>query len=88
METATSISLAFNLFLAVFLVYLDWSRRRELRDKDEIIKDVTLKFMSRSTGEYLQAKGEPPENTKETPDRYVDLEDVRAEKLLEAEDLT
>lgn len=86
MEIATSISLAFNIFLAALLLYLDWSRRADSRNKDEVIKDLSLKLVSRNTVEYLQARGEPPKDTEETPEEYVDIEDVDSETLLKAED--
>jgi hypothetical protein len=86
MEIATSISLGFNLFLALLLVYLDWSRRTDAKIKDEVIKDLSLKLISRTPAEYVQAKGEAVKDTEETPQEYVDVEDVSPETLLEAED--
>ena len=86
METATYISLSFNFILLLILVYFDWSRRSDAKNKDEVIKDLSLKIISRTTAEYVQAKGKPPVETKETPDPYLDLDDVPTDKLLDAED--
>ena len=86
METATLISLSFNFFLVLLLLYFDWSRRSDSRNKDEVIKDLSLKVISRTSVEYLQAKGEPPKDSEEIVDPYVDLEEVETEKLFEAKD--
>lgn len=86
MEVATYISLSFNFILLLILVYFDWSRRTDARNKDDVIKDLSLKIISRTTAEYLQAKGEPPKETKETSDPYMDLEDVDTKTLLKAKD--
>lgn len=86
MEIATSVSIGFNFFLALLLVYLDWSRRSDSRTKDEVIKDLSLKLIARNTSEYTRAKGEPPQDSEDVKDPYVDLEDVDTETLFEAED--
>ena len=86
MEIAISISLIFNFILLGLLLYFDWSRKSDAKNKDEVIKDLSLKLIARTPSEYLQAKGEPVENTKEVPDPYVDLEEVDTEKLYTADD--
>ena len=86
METAILISLTFNFILLGLLLYFDWSRRSDAKNKDEVIKDLSLKVIARTPSEYLQAKGEPPENSEEVIEPYVDLEEVPTEKLFQAED--
>ena len=84
MEIATLISLSFNFLLVGLLLYFDWSRRSDGKNKDEVIKDLSLKVISRTPIEYMQAQGEPPENTPEVESPYVDLEEVDPEKLVGA----
>jgi len=81
METATLISLIFNFLLVFILLYFDWSRRSDGKNKDEIIKDLSLKLISRTTSEYVQASGKQVENTPEVESPYVDLEEIDPEKL-------
>ena len=81
MEIATLISLSFNFLLVGLLLYFDWSRRSDGKNKDEVIKDLSLKLISRSAVEYVQSKGEPVENTPEVESPYIDLEEVDPEKL-------
>lgn len=85
METATLISLTFNFLLIGILLYFDWSRKSDGKNKDEVIKDLSLKLISRSAVEYVQSKGEPVENTPEVESPYVDLEEADLEKLAGAE---
>jgi len=83
METATLISLIFNFLLLGLLLYFDWSRRSDGRNKDEVIKDLSLKVISRTPVEYLQASGKPAGNTPEVEDDYVDLEEIPSDKIEE-----
>ena len=83
MEVATSISLIFNFLLTVLLLYFDLSRKSDGKNKDEVIKDLSLKLLSRSSVEYMQAKGEKVENTPEVESPYVDVEEIPDDKIAE-----
>ena len=77
-----------NILLLAFIVYRDFAHRADMREKDEMIKDLNLKFMSKSTDEYKRAVEPEPEEMEAEEDPYHPLEDVPIEKLLEAKDRT
>lgn len=54
--------------------------------KDEIIKDLTLKFMSRNVLDYKRATEAEPKDTIEKKDPMIPIEDVPFDKIQEARD--
>ena len=87
MELALLISSAFNLFMTVFLVYLGRSYRSDLRRKDRMLDDLTLKYLCKDVGEYLSATPQKKEErVEEEVDNYVPVDEVPFEKLEGAKD--
>lgn len=101
-ELATSLfvnlllgGVCFFLFSALekkdeFIEKLLSNHRAELKEKDEHIKDLEVKFMSKDVDEYLRGKLDPnqerSDRNSEEDNQFVPVEDVPVDKLLEAED--
>ena len=75
-----------SLVLLGLLIYFDLQHRKQMREKDQFIKDLELKFLSRDVGEYKEATRPEPEEGVVEENPYVPLEDVPIDKLLEAKD--
>lgn len=76
-----------NLLLFGLVFYQNITHREERERKDEMIKDLELKFISKNVADYDSVRSEEPQNmNKETEDKYRPLEDVSLEELVNAED--
>jgi len=79
-------SIAVSVVLLALLLYFDWRHRQEIQQKDQFIKDLELKFISRNVGEYKIAVSDEPEEEEVEESPYVELDDVPLDDLLRAED--
>ena len=83
--------LAITTFLLfALLLAKEFIHSKQLQRKDDLIKDLTIKIMSKDANEYrhaTEAPVVPPENAEEEEDELIPIEEVPLKKLREAKDL-
>jgi len=78
--------IGFIILLSLWIVYQDWRYRGDLRRKDEFIKDLELKFMSKGVDEYSRFAGEPPADMEDKSEEFIDADEIDPDKALRAKD--
>ena len=72
----------FGVVLILYL-YNDYHYRKLLEKKDEFIKDLELKFMSKTVTEYVGATEEKPEEVIQEESPYIEIDDLQDIKTIE-----
>jgi hypothetical protein len=75
-----------TIALFAFLIYVTITNRKDMLKKDDLIRDLTLKFMSKDVSEYLSATPQKEEKVEEEVDVHIPIEDVPFDKLDKAVD--
>lgn len=73
----------FSGVLLLLYFYSDYHYRRRLEKKDEFIKDLEVKFMSKDVTEYTRAVEEEPQEAEQEKDPYVEIDDLENIKTIE-----